>query len=81
MPFSENALKVLESRYLRRNLKGELAESPDDLFMRVANAVAEAELAWGTNSDVEKWQGIFYESMKELIFLPNSPTLMNAALP
>lgn len=78
MPFSENALKVLESRYLRRNLKGELAETPDELFMRVAKAVAEAELTWGTHSDVEKWQRIFYESMKELIFLPNSPTLMNA---
>ncbi|HSQ43605.1 MAG TPA: adenosylcobalamin-dependent ribonucleoside-diphosphate reductase [Ginsengibacter sp.] len=78
MPFSKNALKVLESRYLRRNLKGELAETPDELFMRVAKAVAEAELAWGTHGDAEKWQAIFYESMKNLLFLPNSPTLMNA---
>lgn len=78
MLFSKNALKVLESRYLRRNLKGELAETPDELFTRVAKAVAEAELAWGSHSDAEKWQGIFYESMKNLLFLPNSPTLMNA---
>jgi ribonucleoside-diphosphate reductase alpha chain len=77
-PLSENALKVLESRYLRRNLKGELAETPDELFMRVAKAVAAAELEWGTNSDAQKWQSIFYESMKNLLFLPNSPTLMNA---
>ncbi len=41
IPLSENALKVLESRYLRKNLRGELVETPDELFMRVANAVAE----------------------------------------
>ncbi|MDP4284294.1 MAG: adenosylcobalamin-dependent ribonucleoside-diphosphate reductase [Bacteroidota bacterium] len=77
-PFSENALKVLDSRYLRRNLKGKLTETPDELLMRVAKAVAAAELEWGTNSDAQKWQVIFYESMKNLLFLPNSPALMNA---
>ena len=81
IPLSENALKVLENRYLRRNLKGELVENADELFMRVAKAVAEAELEWGTHSEVEKWQNIFYESMRNLLFLPNSPTLMNAGTP
>jgi len=79
--FSENALKVLESRYLRRNLKGELVETPDELFTRVAKAVAEAEFEWGTHSEAEKWQNIFFESMRNLLFLPNSPTLMNAGTP
>lgn len=78
IPFSENALKVLESRYLRRNLKGELVETPDELFVRVAKTIAEAELEWGTQSDMDKWQEIFNDAMKNLHFLPNSPTLMNA---
>jgi len=81
MSLSKNALKVLNSRYLRKNLKGELVENADELFMRVAKAVAEAELEWGTYSDADKWQNIFYESMRNLLFLPNSPTLMNAGTP
>jgi len=81
MPLSKNALKVLNSRYLRKNLTGELVENADELFMRVAKAVAEAELEWGTYSDTDKWQNIFYESMRNLLFLPNSPTLMNAGTP
>ena len=68
----------MESRYLRRNLKGELVETPDELFMRVAKTIAEAELEWGTQSDMDKWQEIFNDAMKNLHFLPNSPTLMNA---
>lgn len=78
IPLTENAEKVLESRYLRRNLKGVVAETPDELFMRVANAVADAELEWGTHSEVEKWRYVFYDAMRNLLFLPNSPTLMNA---
>jgi ribonucleoside-diphosphate reductase alpha chain len=78
LSLSDNAIKVLESRYLRRNLKGEIVETPDELFMRVAKKIAEAELIWGTPSEAEKWQAIFYDTMKNLLFLPNSPTLMNA---
>lgn len=40
---SPNAHRVLEARYLRRNEKGQVAETPDELFDRVASAVAEAE--------------------------------------
>lgn len=75
---SDNAIKVLESRYLRRNLKGKIVETPDELFMRVAKTIAEAELIWGTHIETEKWQSIFYDTMKNLLLLPNSPTLMNA---
>lgn len=78
IPLSENATKVLETRYLLRNLKGVFAETPDELFMRVAKSIAEAELEWGTHNDVERWQNTFYDAMKNLLFLPNSPTLMNA---
>src|SRR3989338_7883951 len=37
---SSNALAVLKSRYLKKNDKGEIVESPSDLFARVANNIA-----------------------------------------
>lgn len=75
---SENAVKVLQRRYLLRDRVGNFAETPDQLFLRVAKAIAVAELCWGTQMDVEKSEQEFYEMMSQLLFLPNSPTLMNA---
>lgn len=76
-----NALKVLKHRYLRRNEKGAFAENPDEMFRRVAKAIACAELHWGRQEDADKWENLFYKIMSELLFLPNSPTLMNAGTP
>ena len=69
---TENARKVLEVRYLKKNDKGEVIEEPEDLFYRVAENIASAE------KDSQKWTEIFYNIMSNLEFLPNSPTLMNA---
>lgn len=73
-----NAVKVLERRYLLKDLEGRVMETPSEMFQRVASNIAEAELNYGTEEDVEKWSREFYELMRSLIFLPNSPTLMNA---
>ncbi|MHA2165984.1 MAG: ribonucleotide reductase N-terminal alpha domain-containing protein, partial [Candidatus Hodarchaeales archaeon] len=71
-----NAMIVLEKRYLLQNERGEIIETPAQLFRRVANAIAENETQYGKDpSDYEK---VFYEMMTNLDFLPNSPTLMNA---
>jgi len=75
---SENAKRVLEARYLRRDSDGRIAESPDQLFERVARAVSEAELINGTTSDAVYWEERFHRMLMALDFLPNSPTLMNA---
>ena len=40
---SDNARVVLERRYLAKDARGRLAESPEELFRRVAHNVAEAE--------------------------------------
>lgn len=73
-----NAVKVLERRYLLKDSEGRVMETPSEMFQRVASNIAEAELNYGKEEDVEKWSREFYELMRSLIFLPNSPTLMNA---
>ncbi|MEL7563208.1 adenosylcobalamin-dependent ribonucleoside-diphosphate reductase [Dehalogenimonas sp. 4OHTPN] len=73
-----NALRVLEKRYLRRNRRGELIETPEEMFRRVAQAVAAAELIYDPLADTDIMAGEFYRLMTSLEFLPNSPTLLNA---
>ncbi len=78
MQLSSNAIKILEARYLRKDDNGEIIESPEEMIKRVAMAIAEAELLWGTSNEVEKYYQRFRTMMSNLEFLPNSPTLMNA---
>jgi ribonucleoside-diphosphate reductase alpha chain len=78
MRLSENAMRVLEKRYLGRDAQGEVIETPEELFRRVAHCVAAAELQYDPQADVAAWEERFYRAMTELEFLPNSPTLMNA---
>ncbi|MBN1843389.1 MAG: vitamin B12-dependent ribonucleotide reductase [Deltaproteobacteria bacterium] len=75
---SQNALVVLERRYLRKDRKGKPAEAPEDLFRRVARAVASADARFDPKADVKKTEEDYYKLMTSLVFLPNSPTLMNA---
>jgi ribonucleoside-diphosphate reductase alpha chain len=49
---SANALKVLQRRYLRKGEKGELLESPEEMFVRVAHAVAQAERLYSPSAPV-----------------------------
>lgn len=73
-----NALRVLERRYLRKDINGKLAETPEEMFRRVAANVASAERRYGDSRNCTYWEEEFYEMMAALDFLPNSPTLMNA---
>lgn len=74
---SPNSVTVLKKRYLRKKESGEM-ETPKDLFVRVAKNIAEAELKFDKNADVDSVADLFYTQMATLKFLPNSPTLMNA---
>ncbi|MGQ9475488.1 MAG: vitamin B12-dependent ribonucleotide reductase [Actinomycetota bacterium] len=73
-----NAVNVLKKRYLLKDEKGQVVETPDQMFRRVARAVAQAEKLYGPEADVSAWEDEFYRLMVSLEFLPNSPTLMNA---
>ena len=73
-----NAVNVLKKRYLQRDEAGRVVETPDQMFRRVARAVAEADLKHDPRADVAALEEEFYRMMVNLEFLPNSPTLMNA---
>jgi ribonucleoside-diphosphate reductase alpha chain len=75
---SDNAVEVLKRRYLRKNEKGEVVETPDEMFWRVAKNVASADLIHDKGADVGSTEKEFHDVMANLEFLPNSPTLMNA---
>jgi ribonucleoside-diphosphate reductase alpha chain len=81
MNLSENAVKVLEKRYLSKDETGKILESPEGMFKRVAKAIAEADSDYSTASELKAIEKEFYELMVNLEFLPNSPTLMNAGRP
>lgn len=78
---SENARKVLERRYLKKDPdSGEVCETPRQLFWRVATTVAKAELRFegGGARHTLAIAREFYDLMGTRRFMPNSPTLMNA---
>jgi ribonucleoside-diphosphate reductase alpha chain len=73
-----NAVKVLEKRYLAKDSNGKVAETPKEMFRRVAKAIAGVEKKYDKSADLKAWEDWFYNLMTEFLFLPNSPTLMNA---
>jgi ribonucleoside-diphosphate reductase alpha chain len=75
---TENALLVLRKRILARDEAGQVSESPEQMFRRVARSIASADLEYGTAEDAVASEEKFFEVMTGLQFLPNSPTLMNA---
>ncbi len=77
----ENAKKVLAARYLAKDETGQPAESLEDLFRRVATAIADADALHDEGADTAITARRFYRMMTDLRFLPNSPTLMNAGRP
>lgn len=75
----DNARKVLEARYLKKNEAGNCLETPGQLFRRVARVVADVEVRYGaTPVERQRWEDRYYELMVSGHFMPNSPTLMNA---
>ena len=76
--FTLNAQAVMKRRYLIKGPDGQAAESPDDMLQRVAHNLAQAELHYGGPDQAREAEEAFYRIMRNLYFLPNSPTLMNA---
>jgi len=82
LDLSANAITVLERRYLVKDDQGSPAEQPEDLFWRVARTVAEPDGRYGASDKaVEGLAETFFELMATRVWMPNSPTLMNAGRP
>jgi ribonucleoside-diphosphate reductase alpha chain len=84
---TDNALRVLEKRYLVKDETGKCIETVEGMLRRVAKAIAKGSSKWQGNSNkedycpVSKDEEVFFEMMANMEFLPNSPTLMNAGRP
>ena len=72
------AITILEKRYLKKDTRGQVVETPEGMFWRVAKNVAEAELFYSQQTPPEELSETFFHLMASLEFLPNSPCLMNA---
>lgn len=76
---TDNALKVIEKRYLMRDDMNNIVETPEGMFRRVARVVAKADEMYGASKEeIAKTEASFYEAMARLEFLPNSPTFSGA---
>jgi ribonucleoside-diphosphate reductase alpha chain len=82
LQLGSNALTVLERRYLVRDDAGRMSETPEELFWRVARAIAAPDAGYGASEGaVEALAEEFFRVMAERTWMPNSPTLMNAGRP
>jgi ribonucleoside-diphosphate reductase alpha chain len=79
LKLSVNAISVLERRYLAKDSDLRVVETPGQLFRRVAHAIASADAKYGkSGEEICALEDTFYSLLTEFLFLPNSPTLMNA---
>jgi ribonucleoside-diphosphate reductase alpha chain len=77
--WTEPALRVLRERYLLRDERGEVIETPEEMCWRVAQSIAAGEARYGRSpAAVREVAAAFYDMMVDAYFVPNSPTLMNA---
>ena len=76
--FNKQAKEILADRYLWKVDSGKPRETPEQMLMRVANHVASAEK---TAPLKYMWADEYYDVMAKLLFLPNSPTIMNSGRP
>lgn len=82
LELSPNALTVLQKRYLIKDAEGQPTEQPEDLFIRVARTIAAPDANYGASDGAtEELATAFYGLMAKRLFVPNSPTLMNAGRP
>lgn len=81
LKLSVNAVKVLKERYLLKNEAGKVNETPTEMFRRVASIIAAVDSRYDSKARIGRREEEFFKALSDLVFLPNSPTLMNAGTP
>lgn len=76
--FSPNSLKILEKRYLRKDENGNVIETVEEMFDRIAKVIAEPDEPYGY-ADISRIE--FYNLLSTKKFFPNSPTFTGAGTP
>lgn len=66
---SENARLTLVTRCSKQGTKGEILETPGQIFWRVAKHMAKAEINWADETEVEKISRIFFKKMASFKFI------------
>jgi len=76
---SDNAVAILEDRYVKKNEEGEILETPKQVFWRVAEFVSYGSAAHGLSEEGRHELACsYYKMMADGLFLPNTPALVNA---
>lgn len=59
LELDEHARAVMAARHLRRDAGGAVVEAPEECLVRVARAVADAELRFARATDAAVWERAF----------------------
>lgn len=79
LPFTFNALRVIAKRYLQLDEDGNVIETPEEMYRRVANSLAKIEERYGKNAaEVTQWSDAFYDVLSNFEFTPAGRTITNA---
>lgn len=76
--FSENSRKILEKRFLKRDDDGNIAETSEEMFDRIAKVISEPDSPY---RDSETSEVEFYNLLSTKKFFPNAPTFTGAGTP
>lgn len=74
-------MRIAEKRYLRTDMQGKVIETPGQMFLRVAQYLAKAEINWGSNGVVEKTAAAFFERMVNFKFVVAGKAMFEAGNP
>ena len=76
---SISALKIAEAKYLQKDKQGNVIETPNEMFLRVAKCIAAVEKLYKRDeSYIRDLEKKFYEIISNLEFLPSGRILANA---
>ncbi|MBI4122022.1 MAG: vitamin B12-dependent ribonucleotide reductase [Parcubacteria group bacterium] len=75
---AEQSLTVARKRYMRIDERGNPIETPEEMFFRVADYLAKAELRFNVKADVEALTDQFYQMLARIEFVPGGRVFFEA---